>query len=435
MNYKIIREIGKGGFGVVNLIEDSQNNQFALKTYNFNSNIDGLEEQAKKRFIKEAKYQQQIKHQNVVEIIDVNTESNNPYYIMKLADSSMLEDMRLNYLNRTNFIDCFYDIMAGLEEIHSLHIYHRDLKPANVLRFGETYAIGDFGLMSLNQTGITTLTKTGMAKNTDMYTAPEITQDLKFASIQSDIYSLACILHDFVGQSNRIPCSEISESSEYHDILLISTRRDPTRRFSSVAAFREALNSINKNIEPVKTKSAETILDLLKKPSENFDENDILKLSDFLSSNIIQDEKNIILGEITINHINKIRKSRYDQFIARSFCEYVRNNRFDFNFCDTLASRIIAFMENSTIDIISEGIFALLYLGTNHNRWYVEGKAFNYLSNSEINDKLLSRLIMEIRVDGKKFCSAINHLFYSINEKKERLNPQILKVYNEICTQ
>ncbi len=106
---------------------------------------------------------------------------------MPVAETTLLDEMLAeDKIEENEFFQCFYDIMAGLEEIHSLGIYHRDLKPGNVLKFAGYYSIGDFGLMSLKQTGISTLTTAGMRKSSDFYTAPEITVDLRRACAQSD---------------------------------------------------------------------------------------------------------------------------------------------------------------------------------------------------------------------------------------------------------
>lgn len=51
----------------------------------------GIEEQARKRFVKEAKYQQQIEHPNIVKIIDVDTDKEPPFYTMPVADASLEE--------------------------------------------------------------------------------------------------------------------------------------------------------------------------------------------------------------------------------------------------------------------------------------------------------------------------------------------------------
>jgi hypothetical protein len=90
-------------------------------------------------------------------------------------------------------------------------------------------------------------------------------------------------------------------------------------------------------------------------------------------------------------------------------------------------------MEIGTVDILSEGIFALLYMGTKHNRWYVEKAAASYLKN-DIDSNLLKRLEMEIIVDDSKFCSAFKHLLYSIGEKSENFNIDFQKIYKKVCS-
>lgn len=433
MKHDKIEKLGQGGFGIVHHIKDENGLEMALKTFDLHPSMSSITEIAKKRFIKEAIYQQQIKHPNIVEIYSIYQNEEPPCYTMELAQSSMDKDLTDGVLNSSNYLECIYDIMAGLEEMHKLGMYHRDLKPGNVLRFANGYAIGDFGLISLNKTGITTLTKTGMSKTSDLYTAPEITQDLKFASIQSDIFSLGCILHDFIGKAARIPCNEISESSKFGNLLQSATRMNPSRRFSSVASFREALNSITSTIEDVKTEGAEIVLETLNKPSSDFDESDVSKLSDFLSSNVVEDEKDKIMSSIKLDHITEILKYPHlSPYIAKSYFNFVRNGNFPWDFCDTLKNRVIEFMEIGTVDILSEGIFALLYMGTKHNRWYVQRAAASYLK-SDIDSALLKRLEMEMIVDDIKFCSAFKHLLYSINENPKNFNIELQKIYEKIC--
>ncbi|MBD0400585.1 protein kinase [Flammeovirga sp. EKP202] len=433
MNYKELKIIGQGGFGQVIHVQSDDGKDYALKKLVIHHSMAGYAEMAKKRFIKEAIYQKFLQHPNIVKINYIDKDKNPPFYIMELADDSMQNDFDKGILNSTNFMECIYDIMAGLEEMHKYGMFHRDLKPANVLRYGKRYAIGDFGLFSLNKTGITTLTKTGTRKTSDLYTAPEITQDLKYASPQSDIYSLACILHDFVGSTQRLACHEISESSNFGDILRIATRLEPKRRFPSVASFREALNSISQKVGDIQTEKAEIIKENLEKPVEEFNKADVSALSDFLSSNIIQDEKNIIMSLISLKHIEIINKyPDYAPYIAKSLFSYVRNGSFQFDFCDTLANRVVEFMKIGSVDIVSEGIFALLYMGTNHNRWFVEGIAVTYFKGN-IEHHLLERIKMECLVDGMKFCRAIDHLISSINEDIEKFNEDIQEIYYSIC--
>lgn len=433
MKYTEIGKLGQGGFGEVFHVKDANGRDMALKKFALHPSMDSIKDLARKRFIKEAIYQKELDHPNIVEIYAVDQSATPPFYTMPLADASMQKDITDGVLNKSNFIKCIYDIMAGLEEMHFYNMYHRDLKPANVLRFTEKYAICDFGLMSLNKTGITTLTTTGMAKTSDLYTAPEITQDLKHASVRSDIYSLGCIVHDFVGQTTRVPCNEISESSTYGDLLRGATRKDPLRRFKSVASFREALVSIFQTKQDAKTEAAEAILELMREDIDNFNSDEIAKLSDFLSSSKSKDEKDIVLNELSLDIIDKIiSDGRHATFIATSFFDYVRDGSFQWEYCDTLSNRIQRFMEIGSVDLISEGTFALLYMGTNHNRWYVEEKAASYFKGN-IDEKLLKRLIMEIRVDGNKFCRAMDHLMHSIRHSLNMFHPSIQEIYSTVC--
>jgi len=433
MTYTKIDKLGQGGFGKVFHVQDTDGKDLALKEFALHPSMDSIKDLAKKRFIKEAIYQKELQHPNVVEIYDINSSVVPPYYTMPLADASMQKDITDGVLDSSNYLKCIYDIMAGLEEMHLYNMYHRDLKPANVLRFDKKYAICDFGLMSLNKTGITTLTTTGTAKSSDLYTAPEITQDLKHASVRSDIYSLGCIVHDFVGQTPRIPCNEISESSVFGDLLRGATRKDPLRRFKSVASFREALVSISQTKLDAKTEATEAILELLRGDLNDFNSESVSKLSDFLSSAISQDEKNIVLNALSLDLIDKIiLDERYRPYIAMNFFEYVRNGSFNWDYCDTLSNRVQRFMTIGSVDLTAEGVFALLYMGTNHNRWYVEGKAANYFKGT-IEEKLLKRLIMEIRVDGKSFCIALDRLMLSIRHKLDMFHPSIQEIYSTVC--
>jgi len=246
-----IRTIGAGGFGIVELVEDDGGNQYARKTFRVNqaANADAaFVEHVQKRFNREALIQSGLNHNNIVPVIDSDINAKPPYFLMPVAAASLEQDMAQSRDLNGEFLNAIMDILAGLEEIHSLRIYHRDLKPQNVLRFdtpeGSKYSISDFGLMSVSDTQITVLTQVGMAMGSDMYTAPEIVDDLRLATPMSDIYSLGCILHGLIGSSRRIPCNEINDdTSIYAHIISVCTRKDPNRRFKSVSDLRDARQS------------------------------------------------------------------------------------------------------------------------------------------------------------------------------------------------
>ncbi len=435
MDYQFIENVGQGGFGIVDKVKDDKGHFYAKKRFSLHPVMSGQEVSALKRFLREAKYQKLLIHENIVPIFDLVEDGYDSYYIMPHADSTLVKDISSGYIHQDNFERVFVDMIAGLEFIHSRGITHRDLKPANVLRFGDKYAIGDFGLMALNETNITSITHTGVGKGSDFYTAPEITSDLRNATAQSDIYSLGCILHDFIGISPRVPCGEIRESGEYQHLLLATTRLDSRRRFKSVVSFRDVLSKVTKSKGIPKTAEGEFLVDKLSF-DERLTEEVISQIANFLSSSVADHEKALVLNEIDLNHIKQIIESPSNiNLISSALFDYVRNGSFDWNFADTLAQRVVKFIESGDTNIFAEGVMALIYMGVRHNRYYVEGIAYKYLCSRELSEELTSRLSMEFMVDGPALCKALNYLSDSISADLGNINPILHQTYKEICGQ
>jgi serine/threonine protein kinase len=272
---KFVKNIGRGGFGVVDEVQNDDGTHLARKTFSINQpyEIDhDFEMHIRERFSREISIQSSFTNPNIVPVIDSDLNAEPPYFLMPLADSSLDRDIKADKSLGGNFLQAISDIISGLEEMHSLKYYHRDLKPQNVLRFSERntssdesryYAVSDFGLVALKSTQVSNFTPTGMRMGSDYYTAPEIVADLRNASARSDIFSLGCILHDFVGLRERVPCNEIREDGPYGGILLNCTRRDRSRRFDSVSAVRDALLAVGHHPPASLTSGANEVVVLL----------------------------------------------------------------------------------------------------------------------------------------------------------------------------
>ena len=359
---------------------------------------------------------------------------------MPLALDSLFEDISNEFLG-DQFMNPIMDILAALEEMHSMKYYHRDLKPANILRFAgininerDFYAIGDFGLMSVNQTNVSSLTQTGMKMGSDYYTAPEIVRDLKNASIQSDIYSLGCILHDFVGTEPRVPCNEIKEKGDFAGILINCTRKDPARRFKSVTALRDALLSLGDvRVQPNTLKGAE-IFNVLSQVENPLSEDDWNKIVNFIEDEYDSEDAIAVLRKLTINHIDQvlIKYPIIGSKLGMMYAKWIRDHSFNFDECDGLSIRLDKFIMSCGIDVQSECLMALLYLGTSHNRWYVEQKFVAHVDKN-LDDNLAKRLSVEMRVDENQACSAIRHLEHSINYDLGKLHPILFDTVKAIC--
>ena len=153
MPYNTIREIGRGSFGIVELVVDENGHQWARKTFVPPNLPDVSNDEMRARFEREVRYQIQIINPNVVEIHDYDLDANPPWFVMEVADCSLADELQADRTLGGDPRKPLFDILAGLEAIHEKGYKHRDLKPANILKFvsddgTERYAISDFGLMS-----------------------------------------------------------------------------------------------------------------------------------------------------------------------------------------------------------------------------------------------------------------------------------------------
>jgi hypothetical protein len=433
------KKLGSGGFGNVDLVSDEAGRTFARKTFSVNQPLPPeLIPNVRKRFIREAELQSGMSHRNIVPIVYAELQGDAPWYLMPVAESSLERDLSNDKTLGGTFKLAVADIIAALAELHSMQMYHRDLKPQNVLRFtdeatGEIYyAISDFGFVSLKDSRLSKLTTTGMAKGTDYYTAPEMTKNLSNASAQSDIYSLGCIIHDMVGVDDRVPCGEIHENTEFGPLLLSCTRSKPNRRFQSVSAVHDVLVSIDASVPQPATQQAISLADRL--DTGGLTASEVSALAEFLEDQPESPDATVLLRKLSVERIREAQAANADDTkrIGMVFAEWAGENTFDFDYCDALANRLSAFMEGGQYDLQAECLIAMLKLGTNHNRWYVE-RRFVSAASPQMEEGLAKRLAVEFRAAGKAICHQIDHLELSISTDRRILHPILVKALEETC--
>lgn len=434
MPYTYKRFKGNGGFARVDIVVNEHGMEFAQKTYDPQPQLLQAvgDEHLKRRFIREVRYQTKVSHPNVVEIIEDFLTEDPPSFIMPLAECTLKDELNSDPTLGSNLHTALFDILAGLEFLHSRGFVHRDLKPANVLRFNDggqyRYAISDFGLMSASNSDSSTLTGTNANGGTENYAAPELIGNFRRATASADIYAFGAILHDIFGNgAQRVPYTELSLHGEIGKIVAKCTKRLPIRRYKNVAALRDDLYQVLDTAEVSFTSSnEEVVVNLLKSKSNLTD--------DEWDSVFIQVEQNLtdevgidnIIAAISLEHIATLAENSPDLFNAMGmfFSESIMGNSFGFDYCDVLASKAELFYSDGDIGLKSQIAIALLYLGTSHNRWYVERKVVAMMG-TDISNELAERIQIELDVQGVDFKGEISHLCRSIGIERNFLHPTL----------
>ena len=204
--YSLIRLIGSGAYGVVISARDAiDNKNVAIKLVPraFNDEIDA------KRILREIKLMKHLRHENIVNIIDMmpplatSVEDYRDVYIV--ADLMETDLHRIIYSKQALSIDhaqyFVYQMLRGLKYIHSANVIHRDLKPSNLLVNSNCdLKICDFGLArgihndrSIGKTML--LTEYVVTR---WYRAPEIMLACQEYSKPVDIWSVGCIFAELL---------------------------------------------------------------------------------------------------------------------------------------------------------------------------------------------------------------------------------------------
>jgi serine/threonine protein kinase len=163
----------------------------------------GTSDEARQRFLREARAAAAIEHDHVVAIYQVGEDRGLPYLAMKLLQGESLADRlgREKQLPIPEVLRIGREIAEGLAAAHEGGVIHRDIKPANIWLEGERgrVKILDFGLARAADD--VSLTRTGTIMGTPQYMSPEQAK-AKGVDARSDLFSLGCVLYDMcAGQS------------------------------------------------------------------------------------------------------------------------------------------------------------------------------------------------------------------------------------------
>ena len=207
-NYEIKEKLGEGGMGAVYMGEHPLiGKRVAIKVL-----LDELthNEALVTRFFHEAKAVNDIRHQNIVDIIDFGKiekpgGGNIVYLVMELLEgqslAGRLDSKRLSFDEVRHILQ---QCCSGLAASHAKGIIHRDLKPDNLFllhRGSDTsfVKILDFGIAKLTATSSTSSkTRTGTLIGTPAYMSPEQCSGRGNIDARSDVYALGIVMYEML---------------------------------------------------------------------------------------------------------------------------------------------------------------------------------------------------------------------------------------------
>jgi eukaryotic-like serine/threonine-protein kinase len=300
--YEILAKIGEGGMGEVYKARDTRLDRVvAIKVLPPEKTADP---ERKRRFIQEAKAASALNHPNIVTIHDIGSENGTDFIVMEFVSGKTLD--RLIPRNGMRLHDALVAVIPvadALAKAHANGIVHRDLKPGNIMISDEgTPKLLDFGLAKLvenvpaadmieteEMSGVgrnepkpnnAPLTEEGAILGTVAYMSPEQAEG-KTIDARSDIFSFGSVFYEmltgrkaFQGESRVAtlaailhhepkPLSDVTDSSnspgiprELERMITRCLRKDPSKRWQSIADLRTSLQEFKEDSDSGLTRSA-----------------------------------------------------------------------------------------------------------------------------------------------------------------------------------
>ncbi len=312
--YKVLKLLGKGGFGSVYLAFDPLlKRKVAIKICSSTS------EKFKQRFLREAKIAGKLDHPNITIIHDFGYHGDTPYLVQEYLEGEDLDKLlKKHTFSLEETVNILLQVAQALKYAHDQGIIHRDVKPSNIRILPDKSAkIMDFGIASLVDATVR-LTMTGMMLGTAGYLAPEQIRSSKVDQ-RADIFSFGVVTYEmvtnqkpFTGNSipqlltsiltkEPTPPHKVNPNCPYElsSLIMRMLEKNPEKRlqsFEPIIHHLKVLKSTKKSLKPPVTAKQET------STSSNYKSNaQVIKTLDTKIRNIYTHiNKKIILSFIAI---------------------------------------------------------------------------------------------------------------------------------------
>jgi WD40 repeat protein/serine/threonine protein kinase len=252
--YKLLEQIGEGGFAIVFLAEQQVPvcRKVALKV--LKPGMDS--KQVIARFEAERQALALMDHPNIAHILDASTtEQGRPYFVMELVRGvPITEFCDLNHLPVRRRLELFVSVCQAVQHAHHKGVIHRDLKPSNVLVTlhddKPVVKVIDFGIAKAagqRLTDKTLFTNFTQMIGTPLYMSPEQAQMSALdVDTRSDIYSLGVLLYELLTGTTPFEAERL-RTAGYDEIRRIIREEEPARPSARVSTLGQASATISAN--------------------------------------------------------------------------------------------------------------------------------------------------------------------------------------------
>jgi serine/threonine-protein kinase len=270
--YRLIAVIGEGGMGTVYRAHDTEiGRDVAIKVLPKDLAKEPGYEQ---RFRREAHTAARITEPHIIPIYDTGEIEGQLYLVMPIIKGTDVHALlqQEGPMSPQRAVHIIEQLAAALDAAHAVGLVHRDIKPSNTLVTGRDFVyLIDFGIA--HDSAATRLTSTGMIVGTMAYMAPE-----RFtagaADARSDVYALACVLHECLTGDQPYPGDSMEQQIAGHlsldpprpsalrpelpagldEVIATGMAKSPDQRYQSAhdlaVAARGALTSIPSRPRP-----------------------------------------------------------------------------------------------------------------------------------------------------------------------------------------